>query len=117
MNALSPAQLDKNLHNFEVLHADTDLQHSVVKRGSTHSSHPFNTIKEVRFAALGRQFRLILHPHRQVLHSKFRAYTVDSSGREKVVHVGMFCLVRGEAMNRKSNFIYCSIFNIYNNMS
>lgn len=75
-----------------MLHADTDLQHTVVKRGSPHSSHPFNVIKEVRFAALGRQFRLILHPHRQVLHSNFRAYTVDSQGRERVVHVGM-CVV------------------------
>lgn len=85
---LFAAQLEKNLRHFEVLQADTDLEHSVVKRGSKHSSHPFNVIKEVRFQALGRHFRLILHPHRNVLHSNFRAYSVDSQGREKVVHVG-----------------------------
>lgn len=81
-------QLHKNLKHYEVLHADEDLQHSVVKRGTKPSSHPFNVIKEVTFQTLGRNFRLILHPHKQVLHSNFRAYTVDADGTEKVEHVG-----------------------------
>lgn len=85
----SSGQLEKNLRHYEVLHAERDLQHTVVKRGSKHSNHPFNVIKEVRFQTLGRDFRLILHPHRDVLHSNFRSYTVDGHGREKIVHMGM----------------------------
>lgn len=81
------AQLTKNLRHYELLHAERDVQHTVVKRGARHSSHPFNVIKEVRFHALGRHFRLILHPHRHVLHGHFRAYNVDSDGRESIVHV------------------------------
>lgn len=85
-----PGQLDKNLGYYEVLHADHDLQHSVVKRGAKPSSHPFNVIKEVTFETLGRKFRLILHPHKEVLHSNFQAYTVDENLKEKVVHVGEY---------------------------
>lgn len=39
---------------------------------------------------MGRDFRLILTPrrgHSNVLHSKFKAYSVDADGRETTVHV------------------------------
>lgn len=59
-----------------------------MKRGTKQSYHPFNVIKEVEFKALGRHFRIILHPQRDVLHSNFKAYSVDGDGNEKVVHFG-----------------------------
>lgn len=65
------------------------LNHHVVKRGAKPSSHPFNTIKEVKFRTLGRDFRLILHPHHTVLHSKFKAYAVDGDGQETNIHLGL----------------------------
>lgn len=60
----------------------------MVKRGAKLSNHPFNTIKEVHFKTHGKDFRLILHPHTSVLHSNFKAYTVDGDGKETTVHVG-----------------------------
>lgn len=62
--------------------------HRIVKRGAKQSYHPFNVIKEVEFKVLGRHFRIILHPQRDVLHSNFKAYSVDADGNEKVVHFG-----------------------------
>lgn len=81
------AELTRNLHYYESIHAD-DVVHRVVKRGTKQSYHPFNVIKEVEFKALGRHFRIILHPQRDVLHSNFKAYSVDGDGNEKVVHFG-----------------------------
>lgn len=72
---------------YETLHA-SNLIHHVVKRGAKPSKHPFNTIKELHFKTLGKDFRLILHPHSSVLHSNFKAYTVDAEGNEAVVHTG-----------------------------
>lgn len=70
------------------MHAD-DFDHKVVKRGANKNSyHPYNTIKEVEFHALGRKFRLILHPHKEVLHSHFQAYAIDGNGNKTVVHFG-----------------------------
>lgn len=69
------------------------MTHSVVKRGLKESDHPYNRIKEVSFKTLGRDFRLILTPkfgHTNVLHSKFKAYSVDGDGKETTVHVGKF---------------------------
>lgn len=86
------AELSKNLHYYESLHAD-DVVHRIVKRGTKQSSHPFNVIKEVEFKVLGRHFRIILHPQRDVLHTHFKAYSVDGDGNEKVVHFGMLTLV------------------------
>ncbi|GAB0094177.1 ADAM 17-like protease [Sergentomyia squamirostris] len=80
------AQLHKNLHYYETLHVN-DLNHKIVKRGVKASSHPYNTIKEVEFKALGKNFRLILHPHKDVLHSNFKAYAIDGDGQEKIVHM------------------------------
>lgn len=85
----SVAELGKNLHFYESIHAD-DIVHRIVKRGTKQSYHPFNVIKEVEFKALGRHFRIILHPQRDVLHSNFKAYSVDGDGNEKVVHFGEF---------------------------
>lgn len=87
--AIVSADLSKNLHYYEAIHVD-DVVHRVVKRGTKQSYHPFNVIKEVEFKALGRHFRIILHPQRDVLHSNFKAYSVDGEGNEKVVHFGWF---------------------------
>lgn len=59
-----------------------------MKRGAKQSNHPFNTIKEMHFRTLGKDFRLILYPHSTVLHSNFKAYAVDGEGKKTVVHVG-----------------------------
>lgn len=79
--------LHRRLKHFDTLHAE-DVSHRIVKRGIKHSQHPFNTIKEVEFNTLGKNFRLILNPHREVLHKQFKAYTVDGDGNETVVHLG-----------------------------
>ncbi|XP_017469317.1 PREDICTED: ADAM 17-like protease isoform X3 [Rhagoletis zephyria] len=78
--------LHRTLRHYEILRSE-DCRHKIVKRGIKHSSHPYNVIKEVEFKALGKHFRLILHPHREVLHSNFKAYTVDGDGNETVVHL------------------------------
>lgn len=81
--------MHKNLKHYEFIDA-SDIIHKIVKRGAKPSNHPFNIIKEVEFQTLGRNFRLILHPHKDVLHSNFKAYTVDADGNETIVHVGKF---------------------------
>lgn len=73
---------------FETLTAD-DLSHKIVKRGTKDGSHPFNHIKEVSFKSHGRNFKLILSPKTDVLHSNFKAYAVDGDGKETSVHIGM----------------------------
>ncbi|XP_050317201.1 ADAM 17-like protease isoform X3 [Bactrocera neohumeralis] len=78
--------LHRTLRHYEVLRSE-DCRHKIVKRGIKQSSHPYNVIKEVEFKTLGKNFRLILHPHREVLHSKFKAYNVDGDGNETVVHL------------------------------
>lgn len=71
---------------FETIHAN-DLKHTIIKRGLKESYHPYNKINEVEFKTLGRNFRLILSPKRTVLHSKFKAYSVDGEGKETTVHL------------------------------
>ncbi|XP_055373742.1 ADAM 17-like protease [Condylostylus longicornis] len=78
--------LHKSLRHYETIHAD-QIQHKIIKRGTKHSSHPYNVIKEIEFKVLGKNFRLILNPHREVLHSNFRAYSVDKDGNETIVHL------------------------------
>ncbi|XP_032596080.1 ADAM 17-like protease isoform X3 [Drosophila grimshawi] len=78
--------LKRTLRHYEVFHRD-DVVHRIVKRGVKQSNNPYNTIKELEFKTLGKNFRVILHPHRDVLHSKFRAYAVDADGNETVVHL------------------------------
>ncbi|XP_037945075.1 ADAM 17-like protease isoform X2 [Teleopsis dalmanni] len=82
-NALT---IHRTLRHYEVLSKDS-VTHKIVKRGAKQSSHPYNVIKEVEFKTLGKNFRLILHPHREVLHSNFKAYSVDGDGNETVVHL------------------------------
>lgn len=83
---LGHCSIHHNLKYFETIHASS-LSHSIVKRGAKLSNHPYNTIKEVRFKTLGKDFRLILHPQSSVLHSNFKAYSVDADGKETTVHV------------------------------
>ncbi|CAG9853819.1 unnamed protein product [Phyllotreta striolata] len=75
-----------NLKYFETIHAD-ELDHKIAKRGIKDSSHPFNHIKEINLKAHGRDFRLFLSPKRDILHSNFKAYSVDGDGKETTVHI------------------------------
>lgn len=70
-----------------MIHA-SQLGHSVVKRGIRESTHPYNSIKELAFSALGKDFRLILHRSKGILHHNFQSYYVDSDGVEKPIVVG-----------------------------
>lgn len=86
------AALHRTLRHYELLHKD-DVRHRIVKRGLQYSQHPFNVIEELQFQILGQDFRLILHPHRDVLHSHFKAYAVDGDGNETIVHLGKICSI------------------------
>lgn len=97
------------MHYYETIHAD-EVVHRIVKRGAKQSYHPFNVIKEVEFKVLGRHFRIILHPQRDVLHSNFKAYSVDADGNEKVVHFGKnphpeICLPAHYLLKRLEQFL------------
>ncbi|CAG9790884.1 unnamed protein product [Diatraea saccharalis] len=94
--------LNENLKYFETIHASS-LQHHIVKRGATLSAHPFNTIKELHFKTLGKNFRLILHPHSSVLHSNFKAYSVDGDGKETTVHVDRGNFYTGRVFGEKAS--------------
>ncbi|KAK2708701.1 ADAM 17-like protease [Artemia franciscana] len=74
------------LRHFETL-SSQGISHSIVKRGIHDSSHPFNSIREVNFKALGKDFRLILNPRKGILHPNFQSYEVDRFGRERPVFV------------------------------
>lgn len=104
------AHLHKNLHYYETLHVE-DFTHKVVKRGLKQSSNPFNTIKEVEFKALGRNFRLILHPHRDVLHHNFKAYSVNGDGKEKVIHFDQTNLYHGRVFGELESHVHAHIEN------
>lgn len=54
------------------------------------SSHPYNRIKEVQFNSHGRDFRLILSPKTDILHSNFKAFSVDGDGKETTVYIGNY---------------------------
>uniref|UniRef100_A0A182W2W1 ADAM 17-like protease n=1 Tax=Anopheles minimus TaxID=112268 RepID=A0A182W2W1_9DIPT len=101
-------QLHKNLKYYETLHAK-DLSHRIEKRGTKHSTHPFNTIKEVEFKVLGRKFRLILHPHASVLHSNFRAYSVDGNGSESIVHLDRSNFFKGRVFGEMQSHVNAHI--------
>lgn len=78
--------LDKSLKYYEVFHA-SDVSHNIVKRGINLSSHKYNVIKELKFQALGRDFRLMLTPRKGILSSQFRAYSLDANGNKRPVEV------------------------------
>lgn len=81
-----PGKFSKNLRHYETLSV-SDISHKLVKRGAAFSYHPYNTIKEVDFKTLGKHFRLILHPHKDVVHENFQAYEVRGDLPPKPVHV------------------------------
>ncbi|XP_052866560.1 ADAM 17-like protease isoform X2 [Anopheles cruzii] len=104
----STGQLHKNLKYYETLHAN-DLSHRIEKRGAKHSNHPFNTIKEVEFRVLGKNFRLILHPQASVLHSNFRAYSVDGNGSESIVHLDRSNFFKGRVFGEMQSHVSAHI--------
>lgn len=83
-----PGSIHKNLEYFEKINAD-DLKHNIIKKGLKETNHPFNKIREVHVNTLGKQFRLILSPKQEVLHSKFKAYEINGDGKETTVHIGI----------------------------
>lgn len=82
-----------------------------MKKGTKEGSHPFNTIKEVEFKVLGKKFRLILHPHRDVLHSNFRAYSRDGDGKETVVHLNHDNFFNGRVFGEMESHVNAHIEN------
>ncbi|XP_063539985.1 ADAM 17-like protease [Cydia strobilella] len=94
--------IDHNLKYYETMHASS-LRHHVVKRGTKPSNHLFNTIKELHFRTLGKDFRLILHPRSSVLHSNFKAYAVDGDGKETTVHIDRDNFYTGRVFGEKSS--------------
>ncbi|XP_060516139.1 ADAM 17-like protease isoform X3 [Cylas formicarius] len=93
-----------NLKYFEYIHAD-QLTHKVVKRGAEQSSHPFNKIKEVHINTHGKNFRLILSPKRDILHSKFKAYSVNGDGEETNVHIDHDDFYHGRVFGETSSYV------------
>lgn len=102
------AQLQKNLKYYETLHVD-DLTHTVVKRGTKPSINLHNKIREVEFKALGKKFKLILHPHRDVLHQNFKAYRVNSEGNETIIHLDHDSFFRGRVFGEISSHVSAHI--------
>lgn len=102
------ASIINELKYFETLKAK-DISHSVTKRGIQQSTHRFNTIKEVSFRALGRQFRLILNPSKGLLSSHFKAYTVDASGQKRPVWVDKELFFEGRVFGEKDSDVSAHI--------
>ncbi|VEN64087.1 unnamed protein product [Callosobruchus maculatus] len=100
----SIGSIHQNLRYFETLHAD-DLTHKIVKRGLKESSHPYNHIKEVQLRTHGRDFRLILSPKTDILHSNFKAYTVDGEGKETTVHVERDSFLHGRVFGEVDSHV------------
>lgn len=96
------------MHYYETLHVN-DFTHRIVKRGLKHSSHPYNTIKEVEFRALGRKFKLILNPHREVLHKNFRAYSRDAEGNDRVIHLNKESFFKGRVFGETNSHVHAHI--------
>ncbi|CRK87999.1 CLUMA_CG001785, isoform A [Clunio marinus] len=101
-------QLGKNLKYYETLHVD-DLTHNIVKRGTKPSINLHNKIREVEFKALGKKFKLILHPHREVLHQNFKAYRVNSEGNETIIHLDRDSFFRGRVFGEISSHVSAHI--------
>ncbi|KAJ8984738.1 hypothetical protein NQ317_005003 [Molorchus minor] len=96
--------IQKNLRYFETIHAN-DLTHTIVKRGIKDSSHPYNQIKEVNFKTHGRDFRLIISPKKDILHSNFKAYEVDGDGAEKLVHINHDDFYHGRVFGESNSHV------------
>lgn len=93
---------------YETLHVD-DLTHNIVKRGTNPSINLHNKIREVEFKALGKKFKLILHPHREVLHQNFKAYRVNSEGNETIIHLDHDSFFRGRVFGEISSHVSAHI--------
>lgn len=93
---------------YETLHVD-DLTHTIVKRGAKPSINLHNKIREVEFKALGRKFKLILHPHRDVLHQNFKAFKVNSDGNETIIHLDHDSFFRGRVFGEISSHVSAHI--------
>lgn len=100
--------MHKNLKYYETIHVD-EITHNIVKRGVKPSINLHNKIREVEFTALGKKFKLILHPHRDVLHQNFRAYTVNSDGNETVVHLDHDSFFRGRVFGERVSHVSAHI--------
>nr|CAH7744869.1 unnamed protein product [Callosobruchus chinensis] len=100
----SLGSIHQNLRYFETLHAD-DLTHKIVKRGLKESTHPFNHIKEVQLRTHGRDFRLMLSPKTDILHSNFKAYAVDGEGKETTVHVERDSFLHGRVFGEVDSHV------------
>ena len=72
MVASISSDLSQRVRHFEKL-SSSDLSHKIVKRGADPGgTHKHNKIREVGFRTLGRDFRLILSPHKGLLHPNFK---------------------------------------------
>lgn len=96
--------IHKNLKYFQIIHAD-DLTHKIVKRGIQESSHPFNRIKEVHLRTHGKDFRIILSPKRSILHSKFKAYSVNGDGEETHVPIDHDSFFEGRVFGETNSHV------------
>jgi disintegrin and metalloproteinase domain-containing protein 17 len=104
------ANLHKNLKYFETLHVD-EIKHKIVKRGIKPSINLHNKIREVEFSTLGKNFKLILHPQREVLHQNFKAYSVNADGNETVIHVDHESFFRGRVFGEVTSHVSAHIDN------
>lgn len=93
---------------YETIHVD-DITHNIVKRGAKPSINLHNKIREVEFKALGRKFKLILHPHREVLHQNFKAFQVNSDGNETIIHLDQDSFFRGRVFGEISSHVSAHI--------
>ncbi|XP_030746202.1 ADAM 17-like protease isoform X1 [Sitophilus oryzae] len=96
--------IHKNLKYFQIIHAD-DLTHKIVKRGIQESSHPFNRIKEVHLRTHGKDFRIILSPKRSILHSKFKAYSVNGDGEETHIPIDHDSFFEGRVFGETNSHV------------
>ncbi|KAG1652431.1 ADAM 17-like protease [Nymphon striatum] len=74
------------LNYYETIHV-SDFSHKVIKRGIHPSRNKYNSINEVSFNALGRNFRLMLSPQQGLLSSRFKAFSVDGYGKKRPLWV------------------------------
>lgn len=100
--------MQKNLKYYETIHVD-EISHNIVKRGAKPSINLHNKIREVEFTTLGKKFKLILHPHRDVLHQNFRAYSVNSDGNETIVHLDHDSFFRGRVFGESLSHVSAHI--------
>lgn len=76
--------MNDQLTKYDVI-SSSDLKHRIVKRGTDSQSinrHKFDHLKEVKFNALGRDFKLILNEKRHIVSSNFKVFTVNASGKK-----------------------------------